>query len=434
MKIIFCITALCLGVLFNTAAFASNAPEGDFEGVVRFHDQDLAIRVTLKGVGGTLDIPSLVYAEQDMAVSDCGPAACTLNLPFGLGEIQIKPLENGAWAGARGDITLFLTPGEPAPYEKTDIHFSSGKIETEGTLYLPKGPGPFPAVVLVAGSGKANRSQWNYASWADYFARRGYAAFIYDRPGDFVRGADGHYYDFNDHADLIASAVTKLKDETKINPAAIGLWGHSRGTWLALAAANKMEDIDFLILGSMAVSTPAEQEVASVLTGMDQDGLSSRELSAARSYLRLYFYVAETGLGWDLLEDAMARAAGSNWFQYVDQPRRLEDLEWWKTNMNFDPRPILRTLSRPVLALWGDADFIAPWRLYAENLRFDAAKAGNKTLSVVIVPRGDHRLETPLGPDGQGQWHWFGIGPEAFSAIESFLGSRDRRPEMDSDS
>lgn len=49
----------------------------------------------------------------------------------------------------------------PFPYTAVDVDFDSvdEDVELAGTLTVPEGKGPFPAVVLVSGSGAQNRDE-----------------------------------------------------------------------------------------------------------------------------------------------------------------------------------------------------------------------------------------------------------------------------------
>lgn len=50
-------------------------------------------------------------------------------------------------------------PTPPFPYEATDVRFENGETSLAGTLVVPKGEGPFPAVVLSSGSGSQDRDE-----------------------------------------------------------------------------------------------------------------------------------------------------------------------------------------------------------------------------------------------------------------------------------
>lgn len=417
-----------IGLLYFAGAGAgagepSPDPTGYWQGKITYREADLPFRLNIQkekaGLAALLDIPSLVYAGQAIPIKQTGPDAFILTFPFGIGEFEWSP---GGWIEKESPISLTLVRGTPPPYRKIQISFGAFEPEISGTVYMPQGDGPFPAVVLIAGSGQANRSQWTYASWADYYARLGYAAFVYDRRPEFTNLPNGQLMDFYDHGRDLAAAVDKLNSLPGIDPSKIGVSAHSRGTWIAQALNEFVPDLAFMIFISPAISTPGEQAVESNLTGMAQDGLDAADMAAARTYLRLYFYVAETGKGWDLLQAAMKEAENTPWFQYVDQPTALEDLKWWQVHMNFSSRDKLQKLTVPVLALWGEDDFIAPWVAYQGKFTSDLEMAGNKNFTSMIFEGADHRLEVNPHVDSGGAWHWFGMAPGVLEQIRDWLG------------
>ena len=154
---------------------------------------------------------------------------------------------------------------------------------------------------------------------------------------------------------------------------------------------------------------------------MRQDGLDAASLGQARAYLRLYFYVAQTGNGWDLLASAMTAGKDSDWLQYVDQPRAPEDLLWWRSNLSFDAVKQLEGIKVPVLALWGGDDFITPWAAYRLKLESALAVAGNQDVNTRVFAGADHRLEVGFGENENGEWHWFGLAPGALETIAGFV-------------
>ena len=400
-------------------------PAGFWNGNIEYNNTPLEIRVDIRenedGLAAFLDIPALVYAGQPISIDRKNENTITLDFPFGIGKIDLTPETETSAKGTRGAFSVTLEQTAPPAFRKVEITFGAIKPEIQGTVYLPQGQGPFATIVQVAGSGGANRSQWSYSSWADFYVRLGYAVLVYDRRPEMTVRADGALLDFYDHAADIADAISRLRKMPEIGGAKIGLAGHSRGVWFSLATTKYVHDLDFMIFLSPAAATPGEQEVASVLTGMEQDGLSTADIAAARSYLRLYFYVAATGEGWDLLAMEMEQAKNSIWFQYVDQPRSIEDLAWWRAHMDFPAREHLKQLDIPVLALWGGDDFITPWAEYQGKLVSDIEKAGNTAVTTHVFRNADHRLEIDPGEDDNSVWHWFGMAPGVLQTIQDWL-------------
>src|SRR5688572_5878859 len=94
-------------------------------------------------------------------------------------------------------VLLSVTAAYPAPLEThrdEEVSFRNGSIAIAGTLTIPSGSGPFPAVVLLSGSGPQNRDSdvFGFRPFkliADSFAQRGIAVLRYDDRG--VGGSSG---------------------------------------------------------------------------------------------------------------------------------------------------------------------------------------------------------------------------------------------------
>lgn len=417
-------------LLFSLLSFPANAspawnPSGFWTGHLSYRDADLPLRVEIQKAAGTwqagLDIPSLVYARQAIAIEEVETGVFTLEFPFGIGVISLQPKGPEKISGYRDGFSLTLALTKKPKTQQIVIRFGAVDPGLEGTLHLPNGSGPFPVAVLVAGSGNANRQSWSYASWVDFYLENGMGAFIYDRRPDNQSLPGGAIAVIDDHARDVSNAIQILRTLENVDGNRIGVVGASRGAWIAMAVNDHVPDLAFILLSSAAAATPAEQEVSSILAGMDQDGLSSKDIAAARSYLRLYFYVAQTSFAWELLRAAIKNGAGSNWLPYVDQPRTLDDLLWWQANMNFDAVSHLRRIQAPILAIWGGADFITPWAEYREKLLIALEIAGNQSVVTRVFENADHRIEIGFGEDADGAWHWFGIAPGALDEIEKWF-------------
>jgi pimeloyl-ACP methyl ester carboxylesterase len=145
-------------------------------------------------------------------------------------------------------------PKPPFPYISEDITFLNEKfnINLAGTLTIPEGQGPFPAVILITGSGAQNRNEEllghkPFLIIADYLTRKGIAVLRYDDRG--VNKSEGNYATATS-ADLATDAEAAynfLKNNPKINSKAIGLIGHSEGGLIAPIVASSNPGIGFIV-------------------------------------------------------------------------------------------------------------------------------------------------------------------------------------------
>jgi len=172
-------------------------------------------------------------------------------------------------------IALLITSVAIAQIE--DITFNSNDLTLEGSLYIPEGEGPFPAVVLVHGSGPidryqtielvdgnsiciypdlANKTIENFKDITEHLYQNDIAVLIYDKRS-FTHGADLDPITAStkDFITDIESAIDFLSTQPKVNSESIFLIGHSQGSALIpIAAQNK--EVAGLISLSGAVTPP----------------------------------------------------------------------------------------------------------------------------------------------------------------------------------
>ena len=107
--------------------------------------------------------------------------------------------------------------GKRGTTEET-VHFASGDITLAGTLVLPEGSQPHPAVVLLHGSGPQIRDLFT----ARWFAAEGIAALAYDKRGVGESGGDFRKVPFMELCDDGLGAIKYLKSRKEIEARRIG--------------------------------------------------------------------------------------------------------------------------------------------------------------------------------------------------------------------
>lgn len=128
-----------------------------------------------------------------------------------------------------------------------------GHSHLAGTLTLPLGKGPFPAILLITGSGLQDRNETilghkPFLVWADYLTRRGIAVLRVDdrqtgRSTGEVRTATSA-----DFADDVQTGVAFLRSRSDIDGRRIGLMGHSEGAIIAPIVAARDSTISFIVM------------------------------------------------------------------------------------------------------------------------------------------------------------------------------------------
>jgi hypothetical protein len=303
-------------------------------------------------------------------------------------------------------------PQPPFPYQTRDVSIPSvGGVTLAGTLTVPAGRGPFPAVVLVPGSGREDRDESflghkPFLVFADYLARHGIASLRYDDRG--VAKSTGIFAGATS-ADLASdaqSAVHFLGTQTGIARDRVGIVGHSEGGMIGAMIAARSTDVAFLVMlaapglpGDSVVMLqkqalfahngldPVQMRQAVHFTRQVYDVAKSDEDSASatakiqtltRNYIASLPGDEQANAGNDGLEASAATVTGA-WFRYL---------------LRFDPRSALTRVHVPVLALGGSLDDQVT---SAENLpAIEGAlkAAGDRDVRVVTVPNVNHSLQT----------------------------------------
>jgi hypothetical protein len=217
------------------------------------------------GMKGTVDLPE--FGASGVPASKL--AVSSGNIHFELvgdettavfdGTIRGGVIE-GSWKeGTRtGRFELHLRPPETSVIEKPAT-FDNGEVRLSGSLLLPGGKGPFPAAVLIQGSGAEPQNASRFM--AEVFVQHGIAALIYDKRGVGGSSGDWQTSSFEDLAGDAAAGVKYLLTQPEISKAHVGLMGSSQGGWIAPMAALLSPNVSFVIVKSAAGVTPEQEEL-----------------------------------------------------------------------------------------------------------------------------------------------------------------------------
>jgi pimeloyl-ACP methyl ester carboxylesterase len=189
-------------------------------------------------------------------------------------------------------------PKKPYPYTEEIVSFENrlDKITLAGTLTIPETPGPFPAVLLLSGSGPNDRDQliWGHRVFlvlADYLTRQGIAVLRYDDRG--VGRSTGNYDEgtFDDFKKDALAGVEYLKTRPEIDVKKIGFIGHSEGAVVGPLAASESSDVAFMVLMAAPGSTDDfEGLIEQWADGYRSKGASQKAIAFKASVLRDIFY------------------------------------------------------------------------------------------------------------------------------------------------
>ena len=306
-------------------------------------------------------------------------------------------------------------PQEPKPpynYSEKEIFFKNkkDKILLAGTITIPNGNGPFPAVVLVSGSGPQDRNEEVFGHKpfliiADFLSSNGIAVLRYDdrgfgeSEGDFSTGTT---YDFAEDAN---AAFEYLQNDPAINKNEIGLIGHSEGGIIVPIVASRNQSVDFIILlagTGMSLDEVLYKQSEDI---MREDNYSEERITMETKYQgRIYTIIKN--------ENDIETKRKELVILYNEYKKELPDDEkdgltedvidrvvasittnWFITAINLDPKDYLEKVECPVLALNGEKDIQVYYKDNLENIEKALKKGGNKNYSIKQFPNLNHLFQ-----------------------------------------
>lgn len=303
-------------------------------------------------------------------------------------------------------------PKKPYPYQEEEVVYENKKaaVKLAGTLTIPGQEGPFPAVLLISGSGPQDRDETllghhPFLVLADHLTRLGIAVLRVDDRGVGKSGGDFTQATSEDFASDVLAGLEYLKSREEINPKQIGLIGHSEGGIIAPMVAVQSSDVAFIIL--MAGTGLIGEEIL-YLQGeliLRVGGASDEAIAKNRSLQEQMFTVvkeekdnsvAERRLH-AILQDAMselseeerkgAEATVEAQIQWVLSP-------WFRHFLAYDPKPTLMKVKCPVLAINGEKDVQVPPRENLSAIEEALKLAGNNKYTIKELPRLNHLFQT----------------------------------------
>ena len=423
--------------------FSSHAqsPDGSWIGAISVMGTDINIMVTFASKGdsvtATIDIPQQMALGLALQNVSWKPPKAHFELPGGPGRLAVfdgtinGDSVNGSFtqAGFRG--TFGLERGKDVrkmaaaplaarlPYDEREVTYKSDNVTIAGTLTIPRGHGPFPAAILITGSGAHNRDEelFNFKPFriiADSLTRRGIAVLRCDDRG--IGGSTGSKMTSTtaDHVLDVLAGVRFLQGRADINSRQIGLIGHSEGGLIAPIAAARSDDVAFIVLLAGPGVTGDRLILFQIESQMRSGGATEDEIRKTISREERAFACARADTGWENLAQAYRVAAAEGVASLPPERRKgipdsaafiqaSVDVKlaaarntWFRYFIQCDPVPALSSVHCPVLAVFGELDQQVPVSLNREPM--EAALKNGKTgdWKVEVIPKANHLFVTAV--------------------------------------
>jgi uncharacterized protein len=280
-----------------------------------------------------------------------------------------------------------------------------------GTLLLPGGPGPHPAVVLAHGAAGGQRDF--YRLFAHTMVRANVAALIYDKPGFGESPANRSPTIFT-QAEAVEAALDHLRARTDIGR--VGLWGFSNGMWAVPMVAGRRADVAFVAgVGSPGVSMAVSESHRRTAVLRDA-GVPDHVVEKVGSSWRLIFAT----IGQGRLEESTAQALSELLPELAAEPElaKVPLPEYARINpllspvppptahaldafltgtgdreLEYDPATDYERIHCPVFLQYGANDLNVPVQESQTRIRDALDTAGNRDVMINTYPNAGHMLD-----------------------------------------
>lgn len=306
------------------------------------------------------------------------------------------------WTEASGSFVRLSVPAQTLEIARDDVasaasRMSAFSVDGDETVRVPangfniaatvtKAPtatGKLPAVVLIGGTGPADRDGTVagipvLGQVARDLAKAGFLVVRYDKRGVGQSGGRAETAALVDYAEDARAVVTWLRKSRKdVDAKRIAVVGHGEGAWIAMQLAAAEKDIAALVMVAGASGTGGalvleqQQHLLDVMKVSDEEKKSKADLQARIN-------AAATGQGpWDGISNDL---------------RTQADTPWFASYLAFDPAKLMKDVRQPLLIVNGERDTQVPPRHADALATLARARKRQVATEVVRVPGVNHLL------------------------------------------
>lgn len=314
----------------------------------------------------------------------------------------------------------------PSPlFQAKAVSFKNGDIELKGHLHEPKFSPSKTALILIGGRG-CYAGETKYNLFAQSLRPYGVSVLVFNKRGTGGSSGDCSQATIADFASDVKAAKDFLK--SKSNYDHIGVLGSSAGSWIA-SKTSQITNLDFIISIVGPSTSVKEQQLQSTKYGSKFYKFSDEATANAIKYTNMLFDSKVSDNDFKEFQRMLALAKEQGWNALLDPtdiPKNKEEINsLWVRRHNYDPSTALNSFQKPYLAIFGETDWIVPFK---ENIQLlDQFFSGDRSrlLTKVVARNAEHGTETPAEyislPSGESYWHFYRISPQVLIEIVDFL-------------
>jgi hypothetical protein len=282
-------------------------------------------------------------------------------------------------------------PKKPYPYREEELTYANKAapdVTLAATLTIPEGKGPFPAVLLITGSGPQDRDEAlmghkPFLVLADYLTRHGIAVLRADDRGTAKSTGNFATATTLDFAADAEAGIAYLKTRPEVNPKKIGLIGHSEGGVIAPMVAARNADVAFIVMMA-GTGVPGDQIIAEQtrLIAEANGAAPDAAAKAGAQQMELLMMVKQGSNDAELEKKLKEKLAGRLPEAQVGAAIKQLTSPWIRFFITYDPAVTLRKVTCPVLVLNGEKDLQVPPKQNLPVIRAALQAGGNKHFEI----------------------------------------------------
>ena len=314
----------------------------------------------------------------------------------------------------------YTTPGyvKPGSFKDRDVTIGTGEWALPGTLSLPTGEGPFPAVVLVHGSGPQDRDETvgpnkPFLDIASGLASRGIAVLRYDKrtrvhSDKFAANWDSITVREETIDDALA-AVALLTRTEQIDVQRIYVLGHSLGGMLIpkIATSGESKIAGFVVMAGTA--RPLEDVLVdqfAYLFGLDgvMTEFEKSELERAK------------GQAAKIKDPNLKMSSLTDDFLFGVAP------SYWLDLRSYNPTEVAKKVSQPMLILQGERDYQVTMQDFS---KWKEALSGRSNVEFRQYPKLNHLFMAGEDKSGPAEYQFPGnVDQKVVEDIAGWIGAK----------
>lgn len=313
-----------------------------------------------------------------------------------------------------GLLSLFvLQPGaiewvrppysQPDTFTERDVTVGEGEWKLPGTLTVPKGAGPFPAVVLVHGTGPNDRDETVggakvFKDLAEGLASRGVVVLRYEKRSKQYGSRMAALKNFtiaDETVDDAVKAAALLRTQKEVDPNKVFVLGHDLGGYAAPRIADEDGQLAGLIIMAANVR-PMEDLVLDQLQAVGAQQSAIDQAKAVQAKVKKLEHGDE------------------------DSPAVMgEPPTFWLDLKGYNPAEKAKGFGKPILILQGERDYQVPMKDFE---MWKAALGGAKGVSLKTYPALNHLFIAGEGKSLPAEYAKPGhVAPQVIEEIAGFV-------------